>query len=263
MTAAEVAKLWPHAPPSTRKRLTGKEAKKERRSSASEETHHPPPPQSTLAKIVRAVLLLSLIPAMYFVPFVLRFAGAKVQANFHLLIYLWVIYVVVLLAIFFFFKRATITLDSFVTQIMGWMIISLGIYHLVDLPKMVDITLRKDVLYVWCSFTMVFNLIYFFFDNRDYQEEKRKEEEKEERRRKKEDEKKKKQAEKRKERLDKMMSPGKRRIVNGLIYLAFIALAGFIANYVYNYYLHLQELQAQEAGEPYREPVYNFDDIHL
>ena len=72
----------------------------------------------------------------------------------------------VLLAIFFFFKRATITLDSFVTQIMGWMIISLGIYHLVDLPKMVDITLRKDVLYVWCSFTMVFNLVYFFFDTR-------------------------------------------------------------------------------------------------
>jgi len=245
-----------------RKRV--KEGKKEKRGSGSEDDTRstPPPPSSTLNKAVRFALFLSLIPAMYFVPFVLRFAGAKVKANYHLLIYLWSFYSVVLVSIFFYFKRKTITLDSFVTQIMGWMIVTLGIYHLVDLPKMVDITLRKDVLYVWCSFTMIFNLLWFFFDEKDYQEEKRKEDEKEERRKKKEEERKKKEADKRKKRLDRMMSPATRRIVNFFIYIAIIAIAGLIIQYIYNYNLHLQELEALERGEvPYEDPVYNFDDV--
>jgi len=242
-----------------------REKKASESSSESESQHHdhpPPPPQSTISKTIRFLLLLSLIPAMYFVPIILRMAGSQVKGNFNLLIYLWVLYAVILLSIFFYFKRNTVTLDSFATQIMGWMIVTLGVYHLVDLPKMVDIALRKDVLYVWCSFTMIFNLVYFFFDDKDYQEEKRREDEKEERRRRKEEARKLKEAEKRKKRLESMMSPGKRRVVNAFIYLAFALVAAWIIKAVYNYNLHLQEQLALQSGVPIPnpdEPTYTYD----
>ena len=109
---------------------------------------------------------------------------------------------------------------------------------------MVDMHLRKDVLYVWCSFTMIFNLAYFFIDTTgkylplfslltnciylfvylfmyiiDHQAEEAKEKAKEEKRQKKEDERKKKQAEKRKKKLEKMMSPRARFLVNTLVSL--------------------------------------------
>jgi len=106
---------------------------------------------------------------------------------------------------------------------------------------------------------MIFNLVYFFFDTKDYQDEERIENEKEERRKMKEEERKKKEAEKRKKRLDNMMSPAKRRLVNGFIYAAFIGIAAFVFRYIYNYSLHLSELQDIENGV-YHEPVYNFDE---
>lgn len=42
-----------------------------------------------MRKSVRVMLLLSLIPIMYFIPKVLSMAGEKVSKNQHLLIYLW------------------------------------------------------------------------------------------------------------------------------------------------------------------------------
>jgi len=212
------------------------------------------PVKSGLPKSVRIILLLSLIPVMFYVPRVLAFAGDKVQKNQQLLYYLWAVYGSILLAIFFVIKRKTITLDSFATQIMAWLIFSLGIYHLVDLPKMVDMHLRKDVLYVWCSFTMIFNLGYFFIDNTDHLEEERKEKAKEEKRVKKEDEKKKKQAEKRKKKLDKMMSPRTRFIVNTLIYIGLVILLGLVVRWGYAYYLDLQlELETLQNPVPKRD----------
>ena len=44
-----------------------------------------------LPKYVRFMLLLSIIPVMFYVPKVLAFAGDKVQKNQHLLIYLWTV----------------------------------------------------------------------------------------------------------------------------------------------------------------------------
>jgi len=195
---------------------------------------------------LRVILLLSLIPIMYYIPKVLALAGEKVQKNQHLLIYLWSVYGTILLSVFFYFKRKTITLDSFATQIMAWLIFSLGIYHLVDLPKMVDMHLRKDVLYVWCSFTMIFNLVYFFIDATDHQAEERKEKAKEERRQKKESERKKKKAAKRKEELEKMMSPKMRLFVNTIIYILLILVLVYACKWTYEYYLVLQqELEIQ------------------
>jgi len=197
---------------------------------------------------VRVLLLLSLIPIMYYIPKVLSFAGDKVQKNQHLLIYLWSVYGTILASVFFYFKRKTITLDSFATQIMAWLIFSLGIYHLVDLPKMVEMHLRKDVLYVWCSFTMIFNLVYFFIDSTDHQAEERKEKAKEEKRQKREDERKKRKAEKRKKELEKMMSPKMRLLVNTLIYLFLFLVLAYGVKWTYDYYLVLQQELAAQAN---------------
>lgn len=214
------------------------------------------PVKAGMPTYVRVILLLSLIPIMYYVPKVLSMTGEKVQKNQHLLIYLWGVYVAVLLSIFFFFKRKTITLDSFATQIMAWLIFSLGIYHLVDLPKMVEMKLRKDVLYVWCSFTMIFNLVYFFIDTTDHQAAERKEKVKEEKRQKKEDERKKKKEEKRKEKLAKMMSPRTRLLVNSLIYIFMVLGLMYSAKWTYDYY---QVLQVELAGNTNDPNSFNAD----
>jgi len=225
---------------------------KSNESSKEPHLHHE---QSLLSKTLRFLLLLSFIPIMFSVPYVLRVAGQMVKNNYFPLAILWSIYFIILMAIFFYFKKKTITFNSFVTQIMAWMIFTLGIYHLVDLPKMVDITLRKDVLYVWCSFTMVFNLFFFFFDNTDHQEEERKEILKEEKKKKKEEERRKKESEKRKRKLEKMMSPATRKIVNTIIYIAFVGVLGLVANYLYNHYLFLQQELAVEPQPSYYEEL--------
>lgn len=103
---------------------------------------------------------------------------------------------------------------------------------------MVDMHLRKDVLYVWCSFTMIFNLAYFFIDTTgiihlwivntqilsfklDHQAAERKEKAKEEKRQKKEKERQKRREEKRREKLKRMMSPRARFLVNTLVSYSF------------------------------------------
>jgi hypothetical protein len=49
------------------------------------------PQAKGLPKYLRVLLLLSLIPIMFYVPKVLVLAGDKVQKNQHLLIYLWTV----------------------------------------------------------------------------------------------------------------------------------------------------------------------------
>jgi len=215
-------------------------------------------PSKSLPNYVRVLLLLSLIPIMFYLPRALSLAGEQVQQKQHLLIYLWVVYAAILGSVFFHFKRKTITLDSFATQIMAWLIFSLGIYHLVDLPKMVELHLRKDVLYVWCSFTMIFNLAYFFVDNTDYKEAERKEKLKEEKKQKKEEERNKKKAEKRKKKLEKMMSPKTRMIVNTLIYVGLAAVTLYIGFWLYRHYQHLQ--QELKLADPSYHPDAEYGD---
>jgi len=210
------------------------------------------PSTSGLPKYLRIGLLLSFIPIIFSVPYVLNYAGEKVKGNRKLLYGAWAIYTAILLSIFFHFKKKTVTLNSFVTQLMLWMIGTLGVYHLVDLPRMVNIYLRQDVLYVWCTFTMIFNIVYFFLDTTDHKSEEERERRKEERKQKRDEEKRQKEAEKRKKKLDDMMDPKTRRLANLGIYLFLGCCALYVLYYTYNYYLFLQEELAMQnsAAQP-------------
>ena len=48
-------------------------------------------PKTGLPKYIRFLLLLSIIPIMFYTPKVLAFAGEKVQNNQQLLIYIWAV----------------------------------------------------------------------------------------------------------------------------------------------------------------------------
>jgi len=185
------------------------------------------------------------------VPYLLTWGGEFVAQNRMRLVYLWVFYLTLILLVFFYFKRKTITLNSLATELMTWAIFSLGVYSLVDIPRMIEIHLRRDVLVLWLSLTMVFNLVYLFLDDTPHQENEEKEREKEERKRLKEEERQKKKDEKRKikdderRRLrDEKMGPALKMAVNIAIYVALAGLVAFFAYRGYNYYIDFQAEQA-------------------
>jgi len=208
-------------------------------------------PSKGLHKVTKVVLLLSVFPIIYSVPYLLTWGGELVAQNRMRLVYLWGVYITLVLLIFFYFKRKTITLNSLATELMTWAIFSLGVYSLVDIPRMIEIHLRRDVLILWLSLTMVFNLVYLFLDDTPHQENEAKEREKEERKRLKEEERQKKKDEKRKvkdeerRRLrDEKMGPTLKWVINISIYLA---LAGLMAYFVYRAYVYYLEFHAEQA----------------
>lgn len=95
-TAPPISEVRKRVDKKDKKEKKEKREKKEKTSDSEDHSGHdhatPSAPQSALSKTIRFLLLASLIPAMYFVPYVLRFAGAQVKTNFHLLIYLWILY---------------------------------------------------------------------------------------------------------------------------------------------------------------------------
>lgn len=122
------------------------------------------------------------------VPYVLSWVGERVITRQHVFIYIWIVYIAALLGTFFYWKRKTFTVNSFSTHLLTWAIFTLGSYVLVDMPRFLPPHLRQVVLYLWCSFTMPFNFVFFLFDDTDYKEEERKEKIREEKEKKKEQE---------------------------------------------------------------------------
>lgn len=130
-------------------------------------------------------------------------------------------------------------MNSFVTQNLTYLIFTLGAYTMADIPKFLPFELRQVALYLWCSFTMIFNFFVFFIDDTNYQEEERKERKKEEKKKKKEEERKKKEEEK-KQAQEKKMNPVMKTLIDVTLYTLYIAILLFLLHYGYNYYLDLQ-----------------------
>jgi len=179
--------------------------------------------------------LLGMVVLFASIPWLLSFSSEKLIGHQEYFIYLWIFYVFLLAFIFFYWKKNLITLNSFLTQNMVWAIFTLGSYTVVDLPKFLPPHLRQIALYLWVSFAMVFNFIWFFIDDTDHQEEDRKELLKEEKRKKKEDVRKQKEEEEMKQHYF-----GKRSslIINIILY-ALVLLGG--AYFGYSYYLDFQQ----------------------
>jgi len=228
------------------------ESKKEKK---KKNAHPQPEPQksSVLSLILKVLGLFSLIPLVFSIPFVLSTTGNYVKGKDHYLIFLWVFYTIILAFVFFHWRKNTITLNSFTTQIMSWAIFTMGAYVLLDLPRYLPADIRQVALYLWCSFTMIFNLILFFYDDTNYQEEEKKEKLKEERKKKKEEEKKKNE----KEEEPILKANGSLKVVIDItIYVLFAIGLWYGGSFGYEWYLGFQERIAQQHGIPTEEPQY-------
>eukprot|EP01113_Clastostelium_recurvatum_P027368 TRINITY_DN3299_c0_g1_i2.p1 TRINITY_DN3299_c0_g1~~TRINITY_DN3299_c0_g1_i2.p1 ORF type:complete len:258 (+),score=83.27 TRINITY_DN3299_c0_g1_i2:34-807(+) len=206
------------------------------------------PPRTMLTKALRIMAIAGVIPVVYFIPSMLTWGAIKVRDNRMPLIYLWVAYAAAILFIFFYLRRKTITSNSLATVITTWAIFSLGAYSLVDIPRMVEIHLRRDVLVLWLSLTMVFNVIYLVMDDTPYQEAEALERAKEERRRIKEEEWQKRRDEKRKvkdderrKKRDAKLGPIGKAVVNASIYIAIFVVVAYVCKNAYEYYIRFHE----------------------
>lgn len=234
-----------------------KESKSKRKKELEEEVVKP---SSKLSTALRVIGLLSLIPLVLSIPWLLSHTSALIknhevsdiktltavktltnEQNQQYLTYLWVFYGILLLSIKFYFKKDLHTWNSFFTQNISYMILTLGAYTMADLPKYFPIEIRHLALYLWCSFTMIFNIIFLFVDDTNYIEKEAKENRKEEKRRKKEEEEKKRKEEKLKKKIESMMSPTTKKIVDSVLYIFYVLIAVGIGWYGYNWYLDFAE----------------------
>ncbi|KYR02530.1 hypothetical protein DLAC_01375 [Tieghemostelium lacteum] len=223
---------------------------------------------STKKKIINFILLFLIVPVIYSVPFILKKAGEIVSQNRLVLIYIWSVFLVILFGIVY-LKRKLLSISSFVNQNLIWLIFSLGVFIVLDIPKMIQqVDLRQEVLYVWCTLTMIPNLIVFFFDDTDYKTQERIEEEKEERKKKKDIERKAKLDEKRKQKHDEKMkkySPLQRRLMNAAVYLVILILVLLLAWQTYRWYIRTQRniqerMKTKTATSEYMHREFDIED---
>lgn len=211
---------------------------------------------SMLTTPLKVMGLFALIPLVLLVPWALNLSGTWMKDRTHWLYYLWGLYAVVLLSIFFVLKKQTITWNSFATQNLTYMIFTLGAYTMADIPRFLPFELRQVALYLWCSFTMIFNVAFFLFDDTNYQEEERKEKRKEEKRKKKEEERKKREEDEKKKQEEGItpMNPMLKKLIDVVLYAVYLLIIAGVINYGYNWYLNFQERIEYEhgAGSAYR-----------
>jgi len=138
--------------------------------------------RSSVSTATKVLGLFALIPAVLSVPWFLNVSSEKLLGRQHYLIYVWMFFVLIELFVFFYWRKTTTTWNSFLTQNLIWMIFTLGVYSLLNLPQFFPIHLRQIALYLWCTLTMTINLLVFFVDDTDYKEEERRELRKEEKR---------------------------------------------------------------------------------
>eukprot|EP01119_Soliformovum_irregulare_P004971 TRINITY_DN1621_c0_g1_i1.p1 TRINITY_DN1621_c0_g1~~TRINITY_DN1621_c0_g1_i1.p1 ORF type:complete len:265 (+),score=67.60 TRINITY_DN1621_c0_g1_i1:36-797(+) len=201
-----------------------------------------PPPSSAWGTVGRVAGLLGLIPAVLSIPYFLSLTGSLMKDNMIYIYVIWVFYAVVQAYIFFRQKKETITLNSWSTQNLTWAVFTLGIYTMIDVPRFLPHELRQVALYVWCSATMVLNLIFFFVDDTNYKEEERKEKRREEKRQKIEDQRKKEEKDELlKDSFISKMDPTTRKMVDSALYVLYAAILLGVSYKGYYWLLDYQE----------------------
>eukprot|EP01132_Coremiostelium_polycephalum_P009161 gene9161-11227_t len=155
------------------------------------------------------------VPTFFSIPYILKKAGEIASNNREFLIYIWANLI--------------------------WLIFTLGVFIVLDIPKMIQqVDLRREVLFVWCTLTMIPNIIIFFFDDTDYKTLEKLESEKQERKKKRDDERKEKKKAKIKEKLNKY-TPTQRLLLNTAVYLCLLLLVVLLAWQTYRWYLKTQQ----------------------
>ncbi|EGC33539.1 hypothetical protein DICPUDRAFT_92387 [Dictyostelium purpureum] len=201
-------------------------------------------PEKSTKTFIKFGLLFLLVPTFFGLPFILKRAGEIVANNRVYLIYIWAIYAVVLTSVIY-MKRHLQTINSFVNQNLIWVIFTLGVFIFLDIPKMIQqVDLRTEVLYVWCTITMIPNIIFFFFDDTDHKTLERIEEEKEEKKKKKDNERRARQDEKRKAKIKEKMkkySSTQLLVMNTAVYLGIAILVALLGYQTYRWYIKTQQ----------------------
>jgi hypothetical protein len=202
--------------------------------------------------LARILGLVSLIPIFMAIPFVFTYVTEKIYANREILWGVWAVYIAILAGIFFYWRKNTLTLNSFSTQILIWATFTSAIYAFIDLPKLLPLHLRPLTLQMWGTLTMVLNIIYFFIDDTDYIKAERKEAKREA----KAAEKWKKYDEVYNRDFEKQVSPRTRQILNLLVYTG----ALFLIYALYQFYSGVKA-RRDAIYFPPKEPEYepNFD----
>eukprot|EP01133_Synstelium_polycarpum_P016848 gene16848-20032_t len=192
-------------------------------------------------------------------PFILKKAGEMVANNRALLFYIWGVYILIWSSLIY-SKRKLISISSFVNHNLIWLIVALGSFIVLDIPKMIQqVDLRREVLFVWCTITWIPNVVIFALDDTDHKEEERLEEEKERRKKKKEEEKRVKLEEKRKRKQKERMSkytPTQRLMFNSAVYFGLLVLVALLGWQTYRWYVKTQQnIQERKSyGQPTPEP---------
>lgn len=121
--------------------------RKKKASSPSIPPHGDALPPSSKSSVFRTVLkvlgLAGLIPMVLAVPYMLTFLGNAVVDRVYVLLYIWLFYSAVLLFIVLYWRRSTLTLDSFTTQNLVHLVLSIGAYHFLSIANILPVRLRQ------------------------------------------------------------------------------------------------------------------------
>ncbi|KAH3760248.1 hypothetical protein Pelo_7968 [Pelomyxa schiedti] len=147
----------------------------------------PPAGHGMLYTTLKVIGLVSLIPMVLGTMYAMSFFAAQIADRMYLLAYAWAVYTAVLCFIYFYWRKATITLESFSTQNVGHFVISVGAYHFLSIANILPVHHRRVGIYLWITITMLANIVIFFIDDTDYaakereqaEEDRKKEEERE------------------------------------------------------------------------------------
>lgn len=139
------------------------------------------PQSEKVAKIFKGLGLVSLVPAVLVVPYMLTKLG-EVHARFPFILpAVWICYAAITLLIVFVIRRKTMTWDSFTTQNLAHIILGLGAYHFLSVAQMVPMEMRRSCLWLWVTLTMAINIVVMLLDTTDYRAQQIAEEEKQKR----------------------------------------------------------------------------------
>lgn len=116
---------------------------------------------SVVQAVLRWICAGLVIPALFFLPKFIGTITAALDGRMWILSIPWTFYTVMELYIFFIRHRKTQTLDSFATENMIHLILSLGAFHFLSLAERIDIRYRRNAIYVWVTYETFFVIFLF------------------------------------------------------------------------------------------------------
>jgi len=202
---------------------------------------------------IKILGLAILIPMVFSVPFLLKFISSHLYERQDYFYAIWSLYAGLLAFFYFYYRKETITLNSFITQNLSWGIFAMGSYMLLDIQKLLDPHLRQTALWTWLTFTMIFNFVFFLFDSTNYkvQEEKQAEEDK------KEEEKRKRWDEEYNRDFLKDVPPTVRQILNICVYIVILLICYSLFNFYNSVKIRMNERNGVLIEEPEFQPSYD------